>query len=552
MDQQTLEYYDRNAVAVASLYREASTRIAQHFQEAFPTRGRVLDVGAGSGRDTVALLDLGHNVYGLEPSEGMRAEAIKAFPKLEGRLLPHSIPLTENTLVEKSYDGILCSAVLMHVPPEQIFDAVFSLKRVLRDGGRLLLSVPEERPGLGEDHRDPSGRLFHPLPAEYLVLMLERLGFATLRRWSDSDGAGRPGVRWTTLLLELHDARRGRPLDRIETVLNRDRKTASYKLALFRALSEIGTRDYHHAHWVSHDEVAIPIRVIAEKWFRYYWPIFESRQFIPQINGETPGCHHPVAFRALQTKLIQQYRDGGLSRFLVDHASGSLTKTILRLYKDTLGAISNTIRAGPVVYASGDMFRYDPASRSVIVGAGAWREFWSFGHWIEPAVLFRWADETERMAKREIRASAVLEMLMAVTEEDRDVLAARKVYATIKEAKCVWSDKLLRTNFAVDHVIPFSLWHNNALWNLLPSDPKENQNKSDKLPERDLLVRQKPQIIFYWEVLHRVWPLRFEHELRLFTGHADVAKNWQNLTFARLAEAVEVTAVQRGCDRWSP
>jgi hypothetical protein len=30
------------------------------------------------------------------------------------------------------------------------------------------------------------------------------------------------------------------------------------------------------------------------------------------------------------------------------------------------------------------------------------------------------------------------------------------------------------------------------------------------------------------------------------------AGNWQNLVFARFAEAAEVTAVQRGCERWRP
>ena len=158
------------------------------------------------------------------------------------------------------------------------------------------------------------------------------------------------------------------------------------------------------------------------------------------------------------------------------------------------------------------------------------------------------------LVKRSIdaRIAEALNRLVVNPTDERNVGAAKEVYDGMVEKRCVWSDRPLRGGYAVDHVIPFALWHSNDLWNLLPCDARVNGSKSDKLPERDLLVRQKPQIIFYWEVLHRVWPLRFEHELRLFTGHADVAKNWQNLTFARLAEAVEVTAVQRGCDRWSP
>lgn len=33
--------------------------------------------------------------------------------------------------------------------------------------------------------------------------------------------------------------------------------------------------------------------------------------------------------------------------------------------------------------------------------------------------------------------------------------------------------------FAIDHVIPFALWHNNDIWNLLPAAPAVNTQKSD-------------------------------------------------------------------------
>lgn len=209
MDPSTLEYYDRNAARVAGRHRAAVAGISQHFPEAFPCPGqRILDVGAGSGRDTAALLTLGQDAYGTEPSAGMRAEAVAAFPHLRDRLFPHALPLPEGAVAEKSYEGILCSAVLMHVPPEQLFDAVFSFRRVLKDRGRLLLSVPEERPGLDTEERDADGRLFHPLPARQLTLLLGGLGFKLLGQWSDADGEGRPGVRWSTLLLELENAPR--------------------------------------------------------------------------------------------------------------------------------------------------------------------------------------------------------------------------------------------------------------------------------------------------------------------------------------------------------
>jgi len=554
MDRQTLAFYDRHAADIAGQYRPLAGSVDRYFTEAFPSTGsRILDAGSGSGRDVAALLEQGYDAHGFEPSEGLRTEAVMAYPNLKDRLSPHGIPLPEDADVGAPFDGILCSAVLMHIPESQLFDAAFSLKRLLKGNGRLLLSISDGRPDLDAEHRDEHGRLFTLLPANFLILLFERLGFVLLNRWQTADSRGRPDIQWTTLLFELRSARHARPLDRIETVLNRDRKTATYKLALFRALSEIGTKEYQHARWLSNSEVAIPIRLIAEKWFRYYWSIFDSDVFIPQNNGETPQSAKPIAFRELQTRIVVQYRNSGsLSQFIVDQSSDALPANLVRLYEEAIRCIASTIKEGPVRYASGEMFRYDGRTRSVIVTADAWREFCQLGHWIEPAVVLRWAEETERMAKQQVRASQVLDRLLVDPTEERSVGAARQVFAGMESKVCVWSDRALRGNFAVDHVIPFSLWHSNDLWNLLPCDSRINLSKSDALPERGLLIERKDRIISYWEALRRQWQGRFDHEVEVFTARRDLGDNWQNAAFGRLTEAIEVTAMQRGCERWRP
>ena len=83
-----------------------------------------------------------------------------------------------------------------------------------------------------------------------------------------------------------------------------------------------------------------------------------------------------------------------------------------------------------------------------------------------------------------IAASQLIDTVFAGIEEKRDTAFARQVYGELDSLQCIWTGRLLKTdrNLAVDHVIPFSLWHNNNLWNLMPADDQVNNQKRDKLP----------------------------------------------------------------------
>ena len=66
------------------------------------------------------------------------------------------------------------------------------------------------------------------------------------------------------------------------------------------------------------------------------------------------------------------------------------------------------------------------------------------------------------------------------------------------------------------------------------------------------MFKRKDAIVFYWEKTQQRHKRRFEHELAKFTATPIVAGNWQNGAFRRLIEAVEITAIQRGAERWQP
>ena len=64
-------------------------------------------------------------------------------------------------------------------------------------------------------------------------------------------------------------------------------------------------------------------------------------------------------------------------------------------------------------------------------------------------------------------------------------------------------------------MLPFSLWRSNALWNLLPADTGVNGSKSDRLPERKLLLARRDAVIGCWEVARDKRPLRPRTPLEL-------------------------------------
>jgi hypothetical protein len=105
----------------------------------------------------------------------------------------------------------------------------------------------------------------------------------------------------------------------------------------------------------------------------------------------------------------------------------------------------------------------------------------------------------------------------------------------------------------VDHVIPFSLWGSNDLWNLLPVDPRVNGEKSDRLPTADLLRERQVVIVGNWQMQRDAVPEAFDQQAAHLLGRRPRGPlNWENDLFASLREAIELTALHRGVERWAP
>lgn len=86
MDQSTVAFYAMNAATVAARYETVVSSLSDHFAKAFRPNSKLLDIGFGSGRDLAALVQSGHNCYGIDPTAELIDAALNLHPELTGKL----------------------------------------------------------------------------------------------------------------------------------------------------------------------------------------------------------------------------------------------------------------------------------------------------------------------------------------------------------------------------------------------------------------------------------------------------------------------------------
>jgi len=202
MDLATVNYYSKNAHLVAERYESIVNGLAESFNTAFPAHSKLLDIGCGSGRDLALLTSSGHDCYGIDATPEFVMLSQRIHPELRGRVTQAALPDFEPPF-GGSFDGILCSAVLMHIPEHQLVLSARAIEQCLKKHGRLLYSVPSKRLDVGTENRDANGRLFIPDQSDRLQTIFESLGFQLISKWENSDSLGRDSVAWISVLMEL-------------------------------------------------------------------------------------------------------------------------------------------------------------------------------------------------------------------------------------------------------------------------------------------------------------------------------------------------------------
>jgi SAM-dependent methyltransferase len=160
-----------------------------------PTPSRVLDIGAGTGRDAAGLAALGHSVVSVEPTEELRRGAMLLHPSPRIEWLDDSLPdLAAVRARKEEFDLVMLTAVWMHLDEAQRELAMPNVSVLVRNGGIVIMSL---RHG-----PIPPGRRMFEVSAGETIALAQRSGLScTLNRAAESS-LRQPGVSWTRLAFQ--------------------------------------------------------------------------------------------------------------------------------------------------------------------------------------------------------------------------------------------------------------------------------------------------------------------------------------------------------------
>ncbi len=135
---------EENFDAIAGEYDETlPPHVVQHYLDkrvafivANCPRGRLLDVGCGTGVLAGRLAEAGYEVVGLDPSQGMLDVMASDHPDVEGvRGFGNHLPFED-----ASFDVVTTIAALHHVAdPDAVHGTLVEIARVTRPGGRIVI-----------------------------------------------------------------------------------------------------------------------------------------------------------------------------------------------------------------------------------------------------------------------------------------------------------------------------------------------------------------------------------------------------------------------------
>ena len=192
----TIDYYNKHAEEfTASTFEVDMESLYQPFLAELPEGARILDVGCGSGRDTLAFKNKGYQVDAIDYSE----ELVKKATQLTG--IPVRLQSFYEIDADQAYDGIWACASLLHCERSRLAEVLEKMVQALKPNGVIYMSFK-----YGDSDREKDGREFTDLNEQQAQELLAQFDQVSLvQQWITVDKRPEREEQWLNLLLKKND-----------------------------------------------------------------------------------------------------------------------------------------------------------------------------------------------------------------------------------------------------------------------------------------------------------------------------------------------------------
>lgn len=188
MKSENIDYYNNNSKDFISKTKDADlSDLRMKFAGKIPDGSTILDLGCGSGRDSIAFKKMGYDVYAMDASEKL-VEYCETF--LGERV---ECATFENYDSNVRFDGIWACASLIHADKKDLCRIIHKYSKVLKDKGLFYMSFKK-----GEEDYNKDGRSFTCFNPDTLENLLKELNiFSNIEIFETFDARpGRKDEKW--------------------------------------------------------------------------------------------------------------------------------------------------------------------------------------------------------------------------------------------------------------------------------------------------------------------------------------------------------------------
>ena len=189
----TIDYYNQHADKfVASTFHVKMEELYQPFIRYLLDSGSILDLGCGSGRDSLAFKNLGYQVEAIDYSE----ELVTKARELTG------INVRQQNFYELSelnqYDGIWACASLLHCERKRLPEVLEKILKALKVNGICYMSFK-----YGEGDRYKDGRQFTDMDESQAQSLLKKFdNILLLQQWINTDKRPDHNEDWLNIVFQ--------------------------------------------------------------------------------------------------------------------------------------------------------------------------------------------------------------------------------------------------------------------------------------------------------------------------------------------------------------